>query len=379
MNYCSNCLNVDTRPNSNFPKKNLCSACDYYFKTKNVNYEERIIILNNIVKKFPKNPKRRYDCIIGVSGGKDSTRQALWIRDKLNLRPLLVCLGYPPEKSNNIGPHNLSNLINLGFDVHCIYYSPKQWKDLARYCFRNFGNYLRHSEQAIVSAVPRLAIKYKIPVIFWGENPGDVLGDSKTQGKTGYDGNNVKFMNTVAGGKLDWLLKAGYKLNKIFPFEYPQPEEFDKHKIQIIYLNWFWRDWSIVNNAIYSGVEGLRIRQDTFKNTQDLYGVFSLDEDWVTLNQMIKFYKYGFGRVSDYVNEEIRLGRISRDNAIKLVEKFDGTVGKKYIKSFCDYIEISVNEFWKVVRGVTNKDLFKIDNKKKITRKYKVGKGLIND
>ena len=168
-------------------------------------------------------------------------------------------------------------------------------------------------------------------------------------------------------------------MNKVFPFEYPQAEEFDKHKIQIIYLNWFWRDWSIVNNAIYSGVEGLRIRQDTFKNTQDLYGVFSLDEDWVTLNQMIKFYKYGFGRVSDYVNEEIRLGRISRDDAIKLVEKFDGTVGKKYIKSFCDYIEISLNEFWKVVRGVTNKDLFKIDNKKKITRKYKVGKGLIND
>ena len=66
------------------------------------------------LEQFTKN----FDCIIGVSGGKDSTRQALWIRDKLKLRPLLVCMGYPPEKDNHIGAQNLSNLINLGFDVH---------------------------------------------------------------------------------------------------------------------------------------------------------------------------------------------------------------------------------------------------------------------
>lgn len=378
MNYCSNCLNVDTRPNSNFPKKNLCSACDYYSKNRNVDYDERLGILKKLIKKFPKS-KKNFDCIIGVSGGKDSTRQALWIRDKLKLRPLLVCMGYPPEKANHIGAQNLSNLINLGFDVHSIYYSPQVWKKLARYCFLNFGNYLRHSEQAIVSCVPRLAIKYKIPVIFWGENPGDVLGDEKTKGKNGYDGNNVKYMNTVAGGKLEWLFEAGFELKKFFPFEFPKPDQFDKNKIQIIYLNWFWKDWSIVNNAVYSGVEGLRIREDSFKNTQDLYGVFSLDEDWVTLNQMIKFYKYGFGRVSDYVNEEIRLGRISRNDAIKLVEEYDGTVGEKYIESFCEYIDITKTEFWENVRKVTNKDLFKIDNKNRIKRKYKVGIGIIND
>lgn len=112
MNYYSNCLNVDTRPNSNSPKKNICSVCDYYSKNKNVDYDERLEILKKLIKKFPKS-KKNFDYIIGVSGGKDSTRQALWIRDKLKLRPLLVCMGYPPEKANHIGAQNLSNLINL--------------------------------------------------------------------------------------------------------------------------------------------------------------------------------------------------------------------------------------------------------------------------
>ena len=64
---------------------------------------------------------------------------------------------------------------------------------------------------------------------------------------------------------------------------------------------------SIVNNGVYSTLDGLKIRTDTLKNTSDLHGVFSLDEDWITFNQMIKYFKHGFGRVSDYVNEEIRL------------------------------------------------------------------------
>ena len=138
MQYCKVCLNTDTRPGSKFIEKNLCSACKYYIDNKNTNYQARLEFLKKLIEKFPRYPRRRFDCIVGVSGGKDSTRQALWIRDKLKLRPLLVCLGYPPEMANNIGPRNLSNLINLGFDLHTMYYSPQTWKKLAYYCFFNF-------------------------------------------------------------------------------------------------------------------------------------------------------------------------------------------------------------------------------------------------
>jgi len=376
MNYCKICLNVDTRPGSKFPEKNLCSPCYYLRENKKVDYNARLELLKELIKTFPKFPRRRFDCIIGVSGGKDSTRQAIWIRDKLKLRPLLVSLTYPPEQITKIGANNLSNLIKLGFDVHTLTLSPVTWKELAKASFFKYGNYLKHSECAILAAVPRLAIRYRIPIIFWGENPAETFGDVRTTASKGYNGNNLKYMNTVAGGTLDWIKEIGYSFNKIFPFEYPSSEEFEKHKIQIFYLSWFWNDWSIINNANYSIPEGLEIREDSLKNTQDLWGVFSLDEDWVTFNQMFKYYKYGFGRVSDYVNEEIRLGRMSRKEGIKLVEKYDGSVGDKYIKSFCKYIGIKKKEFWDVVYSYVNTDLFQINNKKKITRKFKVGIGI---
>ena len=77
----------------------------------------KIDILENIVSGYRNKKDGAFDCIIGVSGGKDSTRQALWIRDKLKLNPLLVCLSYPPEQVTNLGVNNLSNLIELGFDT----------------------------------------------------------------------------------------------------------------------------------------------------------------------------------------------------------------------------------------------------------------------
>src|SRR5207248_10405641 len=128
--------------------------------------------------------------------------------------------------------------------------------------------------------------------------------------------------------------------------------------LQIVYLGWFLGDWSLVNNASYSCASGLQKRDDHVENTGDLFGVTSLDEDWVTLNQMIKYYKYGFGRVTDYVNEEIRLGRMSRERGSELVEQYDDSCSDEYIKSFCTYIGISYAHFWDQVHSSVNRDLF---------------------
>ena len=135
-------------------------------------------------------------------------------------------------------------------------------------------------------------------------------------------------------------------------------------------------DWSLVNNATYSCLDGLEIREDTVRNTGDLFGVTSLDEDWVTLNQMIKYYKYGFGRVTDYVNEGIRHNNMTRKQGIKLVEKYDDSCSEAYIKSFCDYIEITLEQFWIQVRENVNLDLFTVSSDGKIKKKFKVGAGL---
>jgi hypothetical protein len=198
----------------------------------------------------------------------------------------------------------------------------------------------------------------------------------KTLGRTGYDGNNLRYMNTLSGAALEWIRDAEYELKDLIPYQYPSPDEFDQHKLQVIYLGWFLGDWSLVNNGMYSIAAGLEKRKDRVENTGDLYGVTSLDEDWVTLNQMIKYYKFGFGRVTDYVNEEIRLERMTRDAAIDLVEQYDDACGDEYIASFSNYIGINIEAFWKKVHASINRDLFEVHSNGKISRKFKVGIGL---
>ena len=317
-----------------------------------------------------------FDCIIGVSGGKDSTRQALWVRDKLGLKPLLACLTYPPEQVTERGTQNISNLIELGFDVVISAPSPQTWRRLMHEGFMRFTNWCKSTELALFSSVPQLAIRYNIPLILWGENPGLQLGDLKTLGHTGYDGNNLRYMNTLAGGALDWIRDSGFELKELIPYQYPTPEDFDRHGLQIVYLGWFLGDWSLVNNGMYAASAGLQLREDTVAKTGDLHGVTSLDEDWVTLNQMIKYYKFGFGRVTDYANEEIRLGRMTRVEAIELVEQYDAACGDNYIQAFCDYIGLSVDKFWAKVHSSVNRQLFDIHSDGRITRKFKVGVGL---
>lgn len=376
MKYCKRCLQPDTRPNTDFTVEGICPACDYFERLQDVDWQERYEILQDLLAEFPRKPGQYFDCIIGVSGGKDSMRQALWIRDKLGLRPLLVCLSYPPEQVTQRGVDNISNLIELGFDVVLSAPAPETWQRLMRESFLQFTNWCKSTELALFSSVPQLAIRYGIPLILWGENPGLQLGDLKTLGRTGYDGNNLRYMNTLSGASDDWMIEAGVQQKELIAYQYPRPEDFDTHGLQIVYLGWFLGDWSLVNNGAYSAATGLEIREDTVENTGDLLGITALDEDWVTLNQMIKYYKFGFGRVTDYANEEIRLGRMSRERGIELVEKYDNACSDEYIESFCAYINISVKEFWRKVNSSVNKDLFVIESDGSITRRFKVGTGL---
>ncbi len=374
INYCKKCIEPDTRPNTVFTNDGICPVCNYYMTLSDVDWEERYQVIKEISEEVKGIPNQGFDCIIGVSGGKDSSRQALWVRDKLGLKPLLVSLSHPPEHVNQIGVDNISNLIELGFDVVILSPAPVTWRHLVKDSFFRFANWARSPELALFSSVPRLAIQYGISLIFWGENPAQTVGDQSVMGKTGYDGNNLRKGNTLSSGH-QWMLDAGYAPGSLMPYIYPTGDEFDTANLKIIYLGWFLGDWSLTENALYSLPWGLDIRDESPLDTGDLYGISNLDEDWHLLNQMIKYYKFGFGKITEYVGEEIRSGKLTRDEAIKLVEKYDGKCSDRYIKSFCEYIEITTDEFWQHVLESVNKDLFDIGSNGEIRPKFKVGFG----
>ena len=295
------------------------------------------------------------------------------MRDRLGLKPLLVCVAYPPKQMTKIGAQNLSNIIKMGFDLITVTPAPQSSAKLSYESFFKFGNVSKNTEKALYSTVPRIAIDLGINTIFWGENNATQVGEKTVEGNNEFDANNLRKMNTLSAGGEDWLFNSieDYKGNH---YVYPDQIEFEKKKINIFFLGPAWDDWSNNNNSTYASLHGLSLRPFQENITGDISNASMLDEEFTNINMMIKYYKFGFGRATDIVNEAIRLGEISRQEGIRLVEKYDGICDDEIIERYCKYISISVEKFWKVVYSYTNKDLFDIDSKIiRPVKKFKVG------
>jgi len=119
------------------------------------------------------------------------------------------------------------------------------------------------------------------------------LGDVSVMGSNGADGNNLRRMNTLSGVDCTWLLSNEVRRQQILQYLYPSEKEMEDANLRITFLGYFCKDWSLIDNANYSALRGLDIRQEKPWEIGDPVGVTSLDEDWVTLNQMIKYLTLG--------------------------------------------------------------------------------------
>jgi N-acetyl sugar amidotransferase len=369
VKYCKKCVQPDTRPGIKFGEDGVCPACTHIVTIGTIDYDARRGELFELLEDYKKHNKlRQYDCIIGVSGGKDSTRQAMYVKEVLGLKPLLVCCSYPPEQLTETGADNMSNLIKLGFDAISVGPSPKTWKRLMRNGFFRFGNYAKSTEMALFASVPKLAIAYHIPLILWGENPATQFGNLAV-GSLNWNGNGMRNSNTIRSGP-DPLLDPDMKENEINWFRYPKPEEMDKANLQIVYLGYFWNDWNKITNGSFSVANGLEIRDGVSAHEGSLYPFDALDDDFSVLNQMIKHVKFGFGRLTEEASELIRAGKISREEGIELVKKYDGKCAQKYIDRFCEYLEISLDQFWEVVESYRDLKIWSKDENGKWGLEY---------
>lgn len=349
MQYCKKCVQPDTRPGIRFNAEGICPACQYMENFDSIDWEARRRELTEIIEKSKKNNYSGYDCIIGVSGGKDSTRQAMFVRDVLGLKPLLVSCSYPPEQLTERGAHNISNLISLGFDTISVSPDPVTWKKLMRRGFLEYGNWAKSTETTLYATLPKMAIAYHIPLIFLGENPATQLGDLAV-GSLNWDANQTKNQNTIAQGA-DIFIGDDVMRQHLIWYYHPTNEEFEWAHIQMVFLGYFWPNFTKIDNAAFSIAHGLEVRTDRPQDRGALHPFEALDEDFVFVNQMIKYFKYGFGKVTDEVCELIRYGRMTREEGFELVKKYDGKCAPEYIKRFCDYLEIGEDEFWRVANS----------------------------
>jgi N-acetyl sugar amidotransferase len=374
LKYCIKCLTTNLRPNSSF-NDGICIACNYSESDSESDSSLKLKILQDKIQKSRRKQKNKgaYDCIVGVSGGKDSTRQAHWVRDRLGLRPLLVCCAYPPKQMSEIGARNLSNLIEMGFDIIAATPAPQTAAQLSLESYKQFGNVCKSTEMSLFSTVPRLAIELGVNTIFWGENPALQVGDAAVEGFDEFDGNNLRRLNTLTAGGVDWLKQAVRSPYLSEHYLYPSEIEFEKKKINIFYLGAAWDDWSTEENSTYASLQGLTLRPGEELDTGDLSNASMLDEEFTNINMMLKYFKFGFGRATDSVNERIRLGILSRNDAIKIAEKYDGLCSDKIISNYAKYVGITVSSFWDIANNWVNKDIFQTKRGVRPIKKFTVG------
>ena len=371
MKYCKKCLQPDTRPGIYFSEDGVCGACLYEESKASIDWGQRINELHEIAE-WAKSKKRPYDCVIGVSGGKDSTFQAVYAKEKLGLNVLLV--NCEPNCITEVGKYNIENLINLGFDCIKIRPNPKVERILARKSFYEYGNIVKPSEYPLWVSAYRIALNMDIPLIIQGENASLTLGTSKTGQDGGGDAFNVTKLNTLQGcNAADWVSDEVSERDLFF-YQFPSMEEFKNKDIRAIWLQYYVKEWSQVYNADFSIARGLRGRwTEDLKDLGRYRRNSALDSDMQIPNQMIKYLKMGFGFATDEACYDIREGRLSREEAKWLVEQYDGKCGEQYIEQFCDYISITKEEFWRVVDGYVNRKLFYKDESGKWIPKFKVG------
>jgi len=338
---------MDTRPGIYF-HNDICGACIWEEEKKSIDWNQRKLELIKIANWAKKKSTANYDCVIGVSGGKDSTFQAIYARDKLGLNCLLV--NSEPEGITEIGKHNIENLKNLGFDLISIRPNPITIKKLIKHDFFTYLNPIKITEFSLYSSAYVIADKFEIPLIIQGENPGLTLGTRLTGVGTDFNALKADELQTLSSGWKKYLEISEITEKDLFLFHYDR-KNLEKKDIRGIWLQYFVKEWSSPGNAEFSRKYGLQWRSENF----DPYSIgtyvryAALDSDLNQVNQMLKSVKFGFGQCMDHACYDLRDGRINRNEAIELVKKYDGKCSNKYIEKFCNYIDISKEEFWENV------------------------------
>ena len=290
MEICKKCIQPNTRPGLYFNENGICGACVWYEEKNTIDWEYRKKELNELVQWAKRTTKSNYDCVIGVSGGKDSTAQAVIAKDQLGLRCLLVQC--EPENITENGKKNIENLKNLGFDIFTIRPNPKIMKKLIKHDFYKYLNPVKVTEYTLWSSAYIVADKFDIPLIIQGENPVMSAGISAKGMTNGYDALETNKQDTLATPWQDYLEVDGVSEKDLFLYHYDE-EKLRKKGIKGLWMNYFFKNWTPPNNAEIARQHGLKWKPKDFDPlSAGSYWLYScLDSDLPPVNQMLKYIK----------------------------------------------------------------------------------------
>jgi len=357
MRYCTKCVMPDTKPGLTLDEEGVCNACrTAEKKDKGIDWKAREKQLREILDKYRSKDGSNWDCVVGVSGGKDSYFIVHTLKE-YGMDPL--CVTFAPCKSTELGKRNLKNFIEkLGVDHIMI--TPKRdvYRKLFRLGLKMVGDSCMPCHYGIFTSPVKIAVKYNIPLIVWGENVQMEYGGPATDVESPYL--DKKWVSTwscphkIDGSEFppeEWVGHEGLALSDIKPYLYPSDEEIRRVGVTGIFLGYFVK-WNIGKQlALIKEKYDFRTHDGPCMGTYADYE--NLDGAFVGVHDLEKYIKFGWGRATDHACTDVRYGLLTREEAVRLVRKYDGKYdneeSRKNFHDFLKFTGITEAEFWNIM------------------------------
>lgn len=349
-----------TKPDLYLNDEGICNACLSFQVRKNIDWDARKQKLLTIFEKYHQK-NRNWDCIIPVSGGKDSTYQAIRILE-LGLNPL--CVTATTCDLSDIGRQNIDNIKKLGVDL--IEYSPNP---IVRAKLNYFGltqiGDISWPEHVGIFTIPvRIAVQFNIPLIIWGENAQNEYGGPAAARK-----NNtltrqwLEEFGGLLGLRVSDLIECGiFEPKHLLPYQYPSNDDLNRIGVTGLFLGYY-LPWDGLSNTLISQANGFKTFDRVVEGS--IVNYENLDNHQTGIHDYFKFLKFGFSRATDIACLHVRRNRITRQDAMNMVKKHDGRFPWEYLEKpledIISKIDMSLDEFIKTCDKFTNKKIFKRD------------------
>jgi N-acetyl sugar amidotransferase len=353
----------ETKPDLFIDEEGICSACRSYERRKEVNWDERGREFQEILDRYRSKDGSNYDCIIPVSGGKDSHFQTIRMLE-MGMNPL--CVTATTDHLSAVGRRNIENLKKLGVDYIEVTTNPVVRRRINRLALLQVGD-ISWPEHVTIFTIPvRVAVRFNVPLIIWGENSQNEYG-----GPAAASQNNVLTRRWLEefGGLLglrvsDLVGQEHIEQRNLIQYTYPADAELAHVGVTGLFLGYY-LPWDGYSNALYAQGHGFETLAHNVEGS--LVNYENLDNVQTGIHDYFKFLKYGFGRATDLACLHIRRQRLARKDGLNLVKKHDGKFPWTYlgypIEDVLREIDLSLEEFIRVCDRFTNKKLFLCDSR----------------
>jgi N-acetyl sugar amidotransferase len=348
----------DTRPGISFDNEGVCSACRSYEKREGTNWDERFIELKQLCDNYRGKFGNNYDCIIAVSGGKDSHYQTYVMKELMGMNPLLVTVedNFPMTEA---GKHNIKNISEeFGCDIISLKPNIKVQKILMKKTFEKYGKPTWYIDRLIYTYPIHMAVRFGIPLVVYGENISYEYGGPGA--KESYSANEQIYNGVASDILWEELLDETVSMKDLSLCVFPDEDKIKGLQLDSIYLSYFVK-WNSVHNYYFAKNRGFQDLTHEWKRTHHIEDFDQVDSRAYMIHPWMKYPKFGHATATDYASRFVRYGLLSRNEAVELVKKHDHNLDPHAIRDFCEFLGYSTTEFWKIVDRFYNMDIFEKD------------------